>query len=233
MTTEFDDSQIQFIDTQDFHSDYDKYLQFCEKNPWIFTIPISVLQVQADAIYKKNKKILKKSVDLATAKLDVNSEYGWLTINPNPEGLSIPDFVSSMKDLSAFECFQTFEFCFEQRSTDASNFYGFHVHALFKRIDAQSKCKQRIIRKMEKYVGNKLHIHLVWIPDSQVAVKRNYMSGHKKDTEKDPLKTAKSEVDKIFRKENNLESLYAHPGLLVGVPPIRLKLKKKLIVMGA
>ncbi|UYD39157.1 MAG: replication associated protein [Wigfec virus K19_615] len=153
------------------------------------------------------------------------SEYLWLTVNPRPD-VDLSRFLILSHEAMKLSVFDSGQYVFEQRGVSEGSYPGFHLHALMKRSKSPSIVEKELKRKFDSVVGNPLHIRISWVNEDQLDKIRKYMSGDKKDKDKEP----KALNDKNFRKDNNLMSLYTlrTPENLLGGAKIRTKLKLKI-----
>ncbi len=127
----------------------------------------------------------------------------FVTFNPKPE-YSLKKIKRIIKQFIQRKNILNGYYVYEQRSLDIKNVHGLHVHLLIETAgtDFPRNTKQSILRK---YVGQDKHIHVYHLAKSHFwKDKLNYIKGDKKDVHKLLL----CKVDKLWRKQMKLKSLY-------------------------
>ncbi len=140
-----------------------------------------------------------------------NNGYVWITINPKPS-IKLEYFRKKVQKLVKRNLFTESQWVYEQRGIDeASSGSGFHAHILCKRNlnykpfkvteCIQNTCKDLVKNKKCQKTLNIQHIGSDFMKDKLV-----YMLDQKTGEGKDK----KQIIDKIFRKNNNLEIIYKY-----------------------
>lgn len=133
--------------------------------------------------------------------------FFFITINPKPD-TDFNEFKSAVEDISTWCWVDKCYWVFEQRGTNETDIgNGFHAHILIEKHNIEKgKCKTQIKNKFKKFVGvlndNTINVQdkkREWLQD-----KLDYILGEKYDEGK----PEKQEIDKIWRKKNNIESYY-------------------------
>jgi len=156
---------------------------------------------------KEYEKDIKMTLKENIAK-EHNNGYCFITINPSPE-VSLTQLEEKVKKFVNRNMFEKYRYVFEQRSPTEENMgHGFHAHILLKRnlnykpskISLNTKNSFKGITK----VDNPQILNIQHIGEEFAKDKDEYMNGVKTGEGKE----AKQAIDKIFRKKNNLESVY-------------------------
>jgi len=137
-----------------------------------------------------------------------NNGYVFITINPKPD-VSLGDFREKVEKFCERNMFTEYRYVLEQRSeTEADMGKGFHAHILLKRnldykpykIGVNTKNTFKTLAKVDNpQILNIQHIGADFAKD-----KDEYMTGVKTGENKDK----KQAIDVLWRKENNIESVY-------------------------
>lgn len=126
-----------------------------------------------------------------------------LTITPRHSALDswkplemLIDFITSRKNLLISP-----EWCYEQKSENKDNPYGYHVHIAFYSSQRQSEIIRRVFADLKKVFDDPEENWIDINTNSPVAY--NYVHGQKKLEKENKLK-----VDEIIRKKYNLDTVY-------------------------
>jgi len=139
-------------------------------------------------------------------------DYYFITVNPKPD-IDINIFLKLLSNFVKRKPVSDFIYCIEQRGeTEVDCGKGFHAHILLK-WDAKmsKKVRQYAGETFKRVIGvnNNNIININKIPKEFWDDKIEYMNGSKWDSEKE----SKIKIDIIFRKKNNILSLYKKDGL--------------------
>lgn len=151
-------------------------------------------------IYNKRKmKIDKIKED--------TKEWIFITINPK-SNITLTDFHNKIQSLTKWKCFHKGFYVLEQRGETPDNIHGIHAHIMLVKYNIERK---RLIKRLEttfaKYCDLKKAENTINVkrksPEHGKETLDEYMKGEKQDD-----KLQKVEIDKIWRKENNLDEIY-------------------------
>lgn len=142
-----------------------------------------------------------------------NNLYLWLTINPKSD-VSLQNFKERVEKAANRTMFKDYLYVYEQRGdTEDSMGNGFHSHLLLKRNLDYKPCK--VISNLKNsfkdmtLVDNKEIFNYHWLDDKYKKDKVEYITGLKTGLNKD----SKQEMDRIWRKHEDLEVLYGNLGI--------------------
>lgn len=157
--------------------------------------------------YEKNVKVKLKE---KTAK-DHNNAFVFITINPN-ETTTLTQLQEKVEKFVNRNMFSAYRYVYEQRgSTEKDMGHGFHAHILLKR-NLDYKPSKITLNTKNTFKGitnvdNPQILNIQHIGHDFAKDKDEYITGVKTAEGKDK----KQEIDTLFRKKNNLESVYGDP----------------------
>jgi len=156
---------------------------------------------------KEYEKSVKVKLKEKTAK-EHNNAFVFITINPN-EATTLTQLQEKVEKFVNRNMFSAYRYVYEQRgSTEKDMGHGFHAHILLKRNLDYKPSKISLNTKNTfkgiTNVDNPQILNIQHIGHDFAKDKDEYMTGVKTGEGKDK----KQEIDKIFRKKNNLESVY-------------------------
>lgn len=147
-------------------------------------------------------------------KKNIDNKYGnvlFITINPRPD-VSLEEFIKSMNKFKSKVWIEDYIYVYEQRgTTEQESGKGFHAHILLWKPD--NKKSHEVIRETKNTfknicsIDNPSILNIKNCKDEDIEKRKNYMLGHK-NTEIDPSKQVKQEIDLIWRERNNIENYY-------------------------
>lgn len=147
-------------------------------------------------------------------KKNIDNKYGnvlFITINPRPD-VSLEEFIKSMNKFKSKVWIEDYIYVYEQRgTTEQESGKGFHAHILLWKPD--NKKSHEVIRETKNTfknicsIDNPSILNIKNCKDEDIDKRKNYMLGHK-NTEIDPSKQVKQEIDLIWRQRNNIENYY-------------------------
>lgn len=147
-------------------------------------------------------------------KKNIDNKYGnvlFITINPRPD-VSLDEFIKSMNKFKSKVWIEDYIYVYEQRgTTEQESGKGFHAHILLWKPD--NKKSHEVIRETKNTfknicsIDNPSILNIKNCKDEDIEKRKNYMLGHK-NTEIDPSKQVKQEIDLIWRERNNIENYY-------------------------
>lgn len=147
-------------------------------------------------------------------KKNIDNKYGnvlFITINPRPD-VSLEDFMRAMNKFKSKVWIEDYIYVYEQRGiTKEESGKGFHSHILLWKPD--NKKSHEVIRETKNTfknicsIDNPSILNIKNCKDEDIEKRKNYMLGHK-NTEADPSKQVKQEIDLIWRDRNNIENYY-------------------------
>jgi hypothetical protein len=145
---------------------------------------------------------------LKLAKLHHNG-WVWITVNPKPT-IKLEEFKTKIEKLVHRKMFNGVEYAFEQRGISENDIKGYHVHILAQRnLNYKPyNLKKNIINTCKSLVTDPASNHLINIQiigDDFAKDKEQYFKGLKTGEGK----SAKQEIDKIWRINNDLQSFYS------------------------
>ncbi len=175
----------------------------------------SIIKMEYDAdllgAKMKNIKEYEQSVKVKlkekTAK-EHNNAFVFITINPN-EATTLTQLQEKVEKFVNRNMFSAYRYVYEQRgSTEKDMGQGFHAHILLKR-NLDYKPSKIALNTKNTFKGitnvdNPNILNIQHIGHDFAQDKDEYMTGVKTGEGKDK----KQEIDKLFRKKNNLESVY-------------------------
>ena len=134
-------------------------------------------------------------------------EWIFITINPKDD-ISITDFKNKIDSITKWKCFYKGFYVFEQRGENENEIgKGMHSHIMLCKYNVERK---RLIQRLEttfKKYCNQPFINTINVlrksPQHGQETLDEYMKGQKQDN-----KLQKVELDKIWRKQNNIEDIY-------------------------
>jgi hypothetical protein len=151
-------------------------------------------------------------------KKNIDNKYGnvlFITINPRPDVL-LDEFMKSMNKFKSKVWIEDYIYVYEQRGiTEEESGKGFHAHILLWKPD--NKKSHEVIRETKNTfknicsIDNPSILNIKNCKDEDIEKRKNYMLGHK-NTEIDPSKQVKQEIDLIWRNRNNIENCYQKKG---------------------
>lgn len=159
---------------------------------------------------KEYEKVCRYDLKEATA-VEHNNGYSFVTINPN-DTTTLTEFEEKLKKFVNRNMFIKYRYVIEQRgSTEKDMGKGFHAHVLLKR-NLDYKPSKIVVNTKNTFKGitnvdNNQVLNIQHIGEDFAKDKDDYMTGVKTGEGKDE----KQAIDKIFRKKNNLESVYGQP----------------------
>lgn len=156
---------------------------------------------------KEYEKEVKMTLKENIAK-DHNNGYCFITINPSPE-ITLTQLQEKVEKFVKRNMFDKYRYVYEQRgSTEENMGHGFHAHILLKRNLNYKPSKISVNTKNTfkgiTQVDNPQILNIQHIGEDFAKDKDEYIDGVKTGEGKDK----KQQIDKIFRKKNNLESVY-------------------------
>ena len=147
-------------------------------------------------------------------KKNIDNKYGnvlFITVNPRPD-VSLEDFMRAMNKFKSKVWIEDYIYVYEQRGiTKEESGKGFHSHILLWKPD--NKKSHEVIRETKNTfknicsIDNPSILNIKNCKDEDIEKRKNYMLGHK-NTETDPSKQVKQEIDLIWRDRNNIENYY-------------------------
>lgn len=147
-------------------------------------------------------------------KKNIDNKYGnvlFITINPRPD-VSLEEFIKSMNKFKSKVWIEDYIYVYEQRgTTEQESGKGFHAHILLWKPD--NKKSHEVIRETKNTfknicsIDNPSILNIKNCKDEDIDKRKNYMLGHK-NTDIDPSKQVKQEIDLIWRQRNNIENYY-------------------------
>lgn len=159
---------------------------------------------------KEYEKVCRYELKEVTA-VEHNNSYSFVTINPN-DTTTLTEFEEKLKKFVNRNMFIGYRYVIEQRgATEKDMGKGFHAHVLLKR-NLDYKPSKIVVNTKNTFKGitnvdNNQVLNIQHIGEDFAKDKDDYMTGIKTGEGKD----AKQEIDKIFRKKNNLETVYGQP----------------------
>lgn len=156
---------------------------------------------------KEYEQSVKVKLKEKTAK-DHNNAFVFITINPN-EATTLTQLQDKVEKFVNRNMFSSYRYVYEQRgSTEKNMGQGFHAHILLKR-NLDYKPSKIALNTKNTFKGitnvdNPQILNIQHIGHDFAKDKDEYMTGVKTGEGKDK----KQEIDKLFRKKNNLESVY-------------------------
>ncbi len=171
------------------------------------------MEYDADLLGQKMKNIkeyeqsVKVKLKEKTAK-EHNNAFVFITINPN-DTTTLTQLQEKVEKFVNRNMFSAYRYVYEQRgSTEKDMGQGFHAHILLKR-NLDYKPSKIALNTKNTFKGitnvdNPKILNIQHIGHDFAQDKDEYMTGVKTGEGKDK----KQEIDKIFRKKNNLESVY-------------------------
>ena len=151
-------------------------------------------------------------------KKNIDNKYGnvlFITINPRPDVL-LEEFMKAMNKFKSKVWIEDYIYVYEQRGiTEEESGKGFHAHFLLWKPD--NKKSHEVIRETKNTfknicsIDNPSILNIKNCKDEDIEKRKNYMLGHK-NTEIDPSKQVKQEIDLIWRNRNNIENCYQKKG---------------------
>ncbi len=171
------------------------------------------MEYDADLLGQKMKNIkeyeqsVKVKLKEKTAK-EHNNAFVFITINPN-DTTTLTQLQEKVEKFVNRNMFSAYRYVYEQRgSTEKDMGHGFHAHILLKR-NLDYKPSKIALNTKNTFKGitnvdNPKILNIQHIGHDFAQDKDEYMTGVKTGEGKDK----KQEIDKIFRKKNNLESVY-------------------------
>lgn len=181
-----------------------------------FTKAISDMVCDATKLEIREGKIPnKKLISIYEGyKKNIDNKYGnvlFITINPRPD-VSLEDFMKTMNKFKSKVWIEDYIYVYEQRgTTEQDSGKGFHSHVLLWKPD--NKKSHEVIRETKNTfknicsIDNPSILNIKNCKDEDIEKRKNYMLGHK-NTEIDPSKQVKQEIDLIWRERNNIENYY-------------------------
>lgn len=156
---------------------------------------------------KEYEKEVKMTLKENIAK-EHNNGYCFITINPSPE-VTLTQLQEKVEKFVKRNMFEKYRYVYEQRgSTEENMGQGFHAHILLKRNLNYKPSKISVNTKNTfkgiTQVDNPQILNIQHIGEDFAKDKDEYIDGVKTGEGKDK----KQQIDKIFRKKNNLESVY-------------------------
>ncbi len=156
---------------------------------------------------KEYEKELKGKLKELAAK-DHNNGYCFITINPNKD-VDLNTFREKIDKFVKRNMFQSYRYVLEQRgaTTDEAG-KGFHAHILLKR-NLDYKPSKIVVNTKNSFKGitnvdNPAILNIQTIGEDFAKDKDEYMNGVKTGEGKDE----KQAIDIVWRKDNNIESVY-------------------------
>lgn len=141
----------------------------------------------------------------------IHNDILWITINPMDDG-DFATFAEKVHDLCRNTSYiKNADYAFEQRGKEiAERGKGYHVHIVCDYIKGcnPGKVRDNIYQKFKKFVGNKLHIDVRKYGADLREDKIAYLSGDKWEADK----ASAVEVNFLWRKENNIDTIYHAEG---------------------
>ncbi len=156
---------------------------------------------------KEYEQSVKVKLKEKTAK-EHNNAFVFITINPN-EATTLTQLQEKVEKFVNRNMFSAYRYVYEQRgSTEKDMGQGFHAHILLKR-NLDYKPSKIALNTKNTFKGitnvdNPNILNIQHIGHDFAQDKDEYMTGVKTGEGKDK----KQEIDKLFRKKNNLESVY-------------------------
>lgn len=156
---------------------------------------------------KEHEKFVRGQIKENIAK-EHNNGYCFITINPEPR-ISLNDFRERVEKFANRNMFLKYRYVLEQRGTKGEEAgKGFHAHILCARnLDykpSKISVNSKNTFKSMLNVNNPALLNIQHIGEDFAKDKDEYMTGVKTGEGKDE----KQEIDKVWRKMNNLESVY-------------------------
>jgi len=147
-------------------------------------------------------------------KKNIDNKFGnvlFITINPRPD-VSLEEFMKVMNKFKSKVWLEDYIQVYEQRgTTEQESGKGFHAHILLWKPD--NKKSHEVVRETKNTfknicsIDNPSILNIKNCKDEDIEKRKNYMLGHK-NTEADPSKQVKQEIDLIWRQRNNIENYY-------------------------
>ena len=156
---------------------------------------------------KNYEKEVKGKLKELVAK-DHNNGYCFITINPNKE-IDLNTFRDKIDKFVKRNMFQEYRYVLEQRGANEDEAgKGFHAHILLKR-NLDYKPSKIVVNTKNSFKGitnvdNPAILNIQTIGEDFAKDKDEYMTGVKTGEGKDE----KQAIDILWRKENNIESVY-------------------------
>ncbi len=164
-----------------------------------------------DSAYAEDDELTKQ---LAVADADDDDKYcAFVTVNPQHNNLGDFDALRIKTERCVAKRWVTqYQYCYEQRSTDAAKISGLHVHLLILRTIRPSHMEREIRSTFASLVGiPKKHIHISWKKKKWVQDKLDYMAGLKTGVASDDVKKCdKTPIDTIMREKLNIKPIYGN-----------------------
>lgn len=135
-----------------------------------------------------------------------NSTHIFFTVNTRP-GTSVQNLLKKIIKCSNKKWVTDIAVVIEQRGEDQVHMgEGIHAHIIVNRGTEACKARRELKNTFKDLcdVENPHCLNIQWRKDSGVEKAFNYIKGIKKDKEK----TAKMEIDKIWREKNNIKDYY-------------------------
>lgn len=162
-------------------------------------------------IYDWEKPVL----EYVEQKNQLNGEYLWVVINPDPKLLDPTTLKGTIVDRitkTLSKCFVAEYICsVEQTGTLQANLGQHpHINMLIQKLPEYkskkpSECQREIYNTWKKYCPNKLCVYLKTVyTQADLTNKINYVLGIKSEPEKHPL----VEADRVWRQQVGLEQFY-------------------------
>lgn len=157
------------------------------------------------AEYRKEykKEIQKESINKKPIKKYRKKDPSYYFITINPSECTIVDLDSILNSIKKRKFVNIHCYIFEQRGITLNDSgKGKHIHMIIDKTIAKSDAITYIHNSIKKYC-TKENIDIREITENGKIIRENYMKGHKAFE-----KIQSVEIDKIWRKENNLQDFY-------------------------
>lgn len=148
-------------------------------------------------------------------KKNIDNKFGnvlFITINPRPD-IELTTFIKSMNKFISKVWIEDYIYVYEQRgTTEEESGKGFHAHILLWKPD--NKKSHEVIRETKNTfknicsIDNPSILNIKNCKEEDIPKRKNYMLGIK-NTETDPSKQVKQEIDLTWRIRNNLLNYYS------------------------
>lgn len=149
---------------------------------------------------------LQKVIAFANSTEDAsNSEWIWVTVNPDNTKVSLIDFVKKCKKAFQKKWMLSSLYSFENHTKSGERF---HCHCLIRKmIDKRpSEVKRELWNTFKTVCGNQKHVHIKFIKTEFHEQKEQYVYGNKDETKMDDVMK-----DAAWRKIYDLEPYYRYP----------------------
>lgn len=161
--------------------------------------------------YEENEQLDKA---MAIVDADDDDKYScFVTVNPQKNDITDFDALRIKTERCVAKRWVTqYQYCYEQRSTEAEKIHGLHCHLLLLRTIRPSHMEREIRSTFASLVGiPSKHIHISWKRKKWVQDKLDYMAGKKTGVASDDVKKSdKTPIDTVMREKLGIEAIYGN-----------------------